>query len=342
MKRLRTVVVGAGRVFERYYLPCLEHGAGLDLVGIVEQNEERIAWLRRRLDVPVEALASTLLDRADCVLVLSSPVSHAALAIEALAAGKSVLVEKPMALTVPAALGVRDVARRARGILRVGFNRRFSRGFRALRDVLSRPGPEVEIRYTIVTPWRAWSPVTDYLGHVDRGGDVLSDVACHAIDLVPWLLRDEARGVAAVTGETNGDTSRVSFALELANAPAARCVVAHGAAYEEWISVRRGKKRWLATPAGIVGGSMPAPFLSALSHLERRADLVLAKVGGRWNASLESFNQMLQSFSRAASRRNESSPHDADAEAGLRVTRLVQACRDALQIREVLREIDEG
>jgi predicted dehydrogenase len=330
MKRLRTVVVGAGRVFERYYLPCLQHGDSLDLVGVAEPDEERAAWLRRRIDVPVETHLAAVLDRADCVLVLSPPGTHAALADEALAAGKNVLVEKPMALTVPAAIRVRDSARRAKGILRVGFNRRFSRGFRALRDVLSRPGPEAEILYTLVTSWRAWAPVTGYLGSSDHGGDVLTDVACHAIDLVPWLLREEARSVAGVTSERNGDSSRVTFALELASANTARCVVAHGDAYEEWISVRRGRKRWLATPAGIVGGSVPAPFLRALSAMERRADLVLSKAGSRWNASLESFNQMLRSFARASVGSN-GTPHDVDAEAGLRVTRLVEECRESLR-----------
>lgn len=330
MKRLRTVVVGAGRVFERYYLPCLESGGGLELVGIAEQDEERIAWLRQRLDVPVGPTLSPLLDGADCVLVLSSPASHAALASEALAAGKSVLVEKPMALTVPAAIGLRDVARQSKGVLRVGFNRRFARGFRALRDVLSRPGPEAEIRYTIVTPWRTWNPVTGYLGDREMGGDVLADVACHAIDLVPWLLREEANGVTEVRNERNGDTSRVSFALEFAGSPRARCTAAHGTAYEEWISVRRGRKRWLATPAGIVGGAIPVPVLKVFAGIERRADLVLSKAGARWNASLESFNQMLHSFARAASG-STASPGDVDADAGLRVTRLVEECRDALR-----------
>jgi hypothetical protein len=57
---------------------------------------------------------------------------------------------------------------------------------------------------------------------------------------------------------------------------------------------------------------------------------VLSKAGARWNASLESFNQMLLSFSRAAAGSHGSS-HDADAEAGLRVARLVEACRESLR-----------
>jgi predicted dehydrogenase len=329
MKRLRTVVAGAGKVFERYYLPCLVHGGALDIVGIAERDADRVAWLRRRLDVPVESSLLPLLDRADCVLVLTSPRSHAALASEALSAGRSVLVEKPMALTVPDAVALRDASKGSSGILRVGFNRRFTRGFRALRDVLWRPGPPPEVQYTITTPWRAWSPVTGYLGKADEGGDVLSDVACHAIDLVPWLLRDEAESVGGATAATNGEGSRVSFSLRFAGAREARCTVAHGDAYEEWISVRRGRKRWLATPAGLVGGAMPFPLLRALSAVERRADLVLSKTGMRWNASLESFHQMLRSFARAAS--GSGGPNDADAEAGLRVAWLVEECRESLR-----------
>ncbi|WP_394769201.1 Gfo/Idh/MocA family protein [Lacisediminihabitans sp.] len=67
------------------------------------------------------------------VSVCTPTPTHAAIAIEALRAGKSVLLEKPIALTIPEALAIRDEAARSPGVLMVAHVVRFFDGYRAIR-----------------------------------------------------------------------------------------------------------------------------------------------------------------------------------------------------------------
>jgi predicted dehydrogenase len=97
----------------------------------------------------------------DAVGVLTSPGSHAILALGAMQAGKAVYVEKPLALTVAECEQVAEEAERTRVTAMTGFHMRFHRLVAQAREKLSqgciaavqRCGSSGIARVAIVT-WR--------------------------------------------------------------------------------------------------------------------------------------------------------------------------------------------
>ncbi len=85
-----------------------------------------------------QSLDEVLADPEVDLVTLATPVAtHAALAQRALASGKHVLVEKPVAASVAEADALVSAAKTARGVLCVGHQRRFSSNQRAVEAVLA-------------------------------------------------------------------------------------------------------------------------------------------------------------------------------------------------------------
>ena len=130
---------------------------------------------------------------------------HADIALAALAAGKHVLVEKPLANTVGEAetLATAAAAARRRGIVSmVGFNYRRVPAIALARRMIAdgRLGEVREVRAAYLQDWLAdaAAPMTWRLRQDTAGSGALGDLASHVVDLLRFLLDDE---VASVTGD---------------------------------------------------------------------------------------------------------------------------------------------
>ncbi len=120
----------------------------------------------------------------DCLLIATRHGTHAALAAEALARGKAVFVEKPLALDGDELRTVREAYGRHGGRLMVGFNRRFSPFSRQARDWISRAGGPWVIDCRVnagFVPAESWVQDPE-----EGGGRILGEVG-HFIDLIQYL-----------------------------------------------------------------------------------------------------------------------------------------------------------
>ncbi|HYE15335.1 MAG TPA: bi-domain-containing oxidoreductase, partial [Pyrinomonadaceae bacterium] len=125
---VRIGLVGAGGYATAMLLPQFK-AAGAELVSIATASGVSALNVGRRFGF--ESCASTAEEviedpSVNLVVVATRHDSHARLARLALEAGKSVFVEKPLALSEEELEGVLGAARRSAGRLMVGFNRRFS------------------------------------------------------------------------------------------------------------------------------------------------------------------------------------------------------------------------
>ncbi|MFF9564012.1 Gfo/Idh/MocA family protein [Leifsonia sp. NPDC014704] len=144
---------------------------------------------RRRPDLPeapdarwATRLEEALDDPAVTIVSVCTPTpSHADLAIQALEAGRHVLLEKPIALTVEDAERVEAAAARARGTLMVAHVVRFFPGYAALAE---RVAAGAVGRPRVVRASRISSAPTgyDWLEDESRSGGMLVDFAIHDID----------------------------------------------------------------------------------------------------------------------------------------------------------------
>lgn len=115
--------------------------SGLALTALCDQSAQRRAMAgRANPGVRTYAKAGELLGDAavDVVIVSTPPDSHERWAHEAIAAGKHVVVEKPLALGAAEADGMLDAAAGAGRVLAVYQNRRFDPDFVALHRLVSR------------------------------------------------------------------------------------------------------------------------------------------------------------------------------------------------------------
>ena len=150
-------------------------------------------------------------DDIDIVDICAPGFMHAEIAIAALAAGKHVLVEKPLANTLAEAEAMTEAARkaRARGVQSmVGFNYRRVPALALARELIAegRIGTVRHVRAAYLQDWLADPefPMSWRLKREAAGSGALGDIASHAIDQVLFLLGDH---ITEVSGRTHTFTT---------------------------------------------------------------------------------------------------------------------------------------
>ena len=136
---LGVALVGGGAIAQMHHLPTLAERPDLfRVVALVDTNADVRAAVAARWHVPfATASVDDALARPDveAVLVLHGG-SHADTTIAALQAGKHVFVEKPLGYSPQEAERVAAVARGARGVLMVGYQKRYAPQWRAAKRAI--------------------------------------------------------------------------------------------------------------------------------------------------------------------------------------------------------------
>lgn len=144
-------------------------------------------------------------DDIDVVDIVTPGDSHAEIALAALAAGKHVLCEKPLANTVDEARRMADAAAEAaaRGIRSlVGFTYRRLPATTFARDLIAagRLGEIRQVRAEYLQDWLsdAEAPLTWRLQKDRAGSGALGDIGAHAVDLTEYLTGQRLTRVAGI------------------------------------------------------------------------------------------------------------------------------------------------
>lgn len=182
----RVGLMGGGRWAGMHRL-ALE-AVGAHLAGVLVRSQESAERLRQAWRVPVTTeLEAFLAWDMEAVVVASPNDLHATHAVAALAAGKHVLVEKPMATTVEDCDRMIAAARAAGRVLAVGHEMRVFRLFQAVRREASRLGPALHLDLRLWRrPYRAGSG--GWKRDPARLGSTILEEPIHYLDLARWLL----------------------------------------------------------------------------------------------------------------------------------------------------------
>lgn len=121
------------------------------------------------------------------VSVCTPTPTHKEIAIALLSAGKHVLLEKPIALTLADAEAVADAARRSSGSLMIAHVVRFFLGYQKLRSVSDSGelGTVLSVHARRFSPKPAWA---DWLGDASQSGGMLIDFSIHDFDQINLYL----------------------------------------------------------------------------------------------------------------------------------------------------------
>ena len=231
------VVVGTGFGC-RVHVPALRN-AGFDVVALVGRDAERTARRALRLGVPnaCTALAEALaLPDADAVTIATPPDTHATLTIEACAAGRHVICEKPFALDRHEATRMLDAATRAGVVHLVGHEFRWSPdravAARALRaGLIGDPRMFSLVQYVPLVADPSVRSVPPWWFDAERGGGWLGASGTHLVDqLRTWL--GEIHSVSAVlpTVSARADSAEDSLVVRVTMVGGAQGVLQQTAA----------------------------------------------------------------------------------------------------------------
>ncbi|HEX8636253.1 MAG TPA: Gfo/Idh/MocA family oxidoreductase [Pyrinomonadaceae bacterium] len=187
-------IIGSG--FARStQIPGFRACAGARIVAIASARRERAAAVAREFEIPfVGQDWREVVEHADVDLVsiVTPPATHLEMTLHALARGKAVLCEKPMAMNAGETEAMRRAAEAAGVLALVDHELRFLEGRRRMRELL-RSGEIGRVRHAAATyradsraqgAGRAW----DWWSDARVGGGALGAIGSHVVDGFHWLL----------------------------------------------------------------------------------------------------------------------------------------------------------
>lgn len=198
---VRFGLLGTGHWAATVHGPGLAAHPGVDLVAVWGRDASRVTALAGELGCSATTDLDALLGDVDAVAVALPPDVQAGLATRAAAAGRHLLLDKPVALDVPAAEALASSAAAAGVASVVFFTARFDPGLAPWWDQLRRGGWGVATYVEMGSIFGSGSPYAGSAWRRERGG--LWDVGPHALATVTVGL-GPVETVAAVAGP--GDT----------------------------------------------------------------------------------------------------------------------------------------
>jgi predicted dehydrogenase len=207
---VRVAVIGCGLVAQRSHLPAYQASDEADLVAVSSGRSEtartaaeqfgarkvHATWQKAVADPEVEA-----------VDICTPNALHAPIAIAAARAGKHVLVEKPMALSLDEADAMIAAAREAGVTLMVAHNLRFAPIYEQVKRIVAEGaiGMPLAARgvFMHAGPDEFWGATSDWFWQAETaGGGALIDMGIHMIDLLRWFIDRPVVEVTSMTSRT--------------------------------------------------------------------------------------------------------------------------------------------
>jgi myo-inositol 2-dehydrogenase/D-chiro-inositol 1-dehydrogenase len=191
-REVRVALVGAGRI-ARVHAEAYRSVARGRLVACTDPVAAAATALAGDYDLTVVPDLDTLLadPEIDAVLIASPNAVHADQVVRALAAGKHVFCQKPIALTLADADRVVAAASGISQVVQFGFMLRFTPPVPQLQARLA--GGELGSPITAQAAVFGWEPSADWFYDPASGGGVILDTAVHFADLLLWLLGPATR-----------------------------------------------------------------------------------------------------------------------------------------------------
>ena len=166
---------------------------GVELMAVASPTRRRREKFRTLFDVPhaFENWQDLINCDLDLICIASPPNLHREMALSAMASGKSVLCEKPMALTVEEALEMAAAARDFSSLALIGHELRFHPAVRRMKLMIESGeiGKLYEIRAVVTLASRNRPDLRySWWCEEEKGGGALNAIGSHLIDLARFLV----------------------------------------------------------------------------------------------------------------------------------------------------------
>ncbi len=199
---LRIGIAGVGHL-GKIHAKLWKEVEGVAVTGIYDANPAAADVVSNDLGVQCFENYSSFLNEVDALSIVTSTPSHYAIAMQAVVAGKHVLIEKPITTTTEQAEELIELAKIRNVKIQVGHIERFNPALLAAEPYLDDPRFFESHRMAQFQP---------------RGSDVavVLDLMIHDIDVILSLVKSpvksiDASGVAVVSEELDIANARIKF-----------------------------------------------------------------------------------------------------------------------------------
>lgn len=189
--KLRVGLYGAGRIAPKHIESILGDPSRFECSGFIEINDAVAQRVEKKYKIKRLEGSRELSKRSDIISILSESGKHRAHAVEIINYGKSVLIEKPMALTPKDCDAIIKAANEQNVRVFTVKQNRFNNAVSKARDIQNR---QILGSLMMVTGRVRWSRNASYYEQADwRGswkydGGVLANQAVHYLDLLSWFM----------------------------------------------------------------------------------------------------------------------------------------------------------
>ncbi len=325
-------IVGLGGI-ARFVARALEPAENARLVAVASRSVDKAAEFARSYGdaTPYGSYAAMLADpRVEVVYVATPNALHPPQTLAALEAGKHVLVEKPMALSVADAQAMVDRAREVKRLIGVGFHLRHHAVHREAKRLIE--SGEIGSVVFATSLWGSDAP--GLASQRERwqmqpelaGAGSIMGLGVHEIDLLRWLIGQE---VVEVTAMTDGPNE--TYPVEFLTAATLRFA---GGALAQLVSSRRlpngaNSVAVYGTSGRVDGEETLGMVPSGRLRLTRGAESTIRRVALR-----DAYLTEVEEFSRAV---EEGIPFHADGDDGVRSVAITVAILEAARSGRTIR-----
>jgi 1,5-anhydro-D-fructose reductase (1,5-anhydro-D-mannitol-forming) len=224
-------LIGASTVASQFMIHAIRAQPGNAVRWVISGDAARAAEYAAGHAIPRSGtdIAAALGDPAvGAVYISSTNEKHLTQAMAAIAAGKHVICEKPLAMTVGEAAGMVRAAEKAGVVFATNHHLRCSGSHQAVRDLIrsGRVGRVLSVRifHAVHLPeslqgWR--------INAADAGGGVVPDITVHDADVVRFLLGEDPVSVVAEVASSGMGQGVEDSAMSVWTMPSGAMVMTH-------------------------------------------------------------------------------------------------------------------
>ncbi len=197
MKKVKWGIIGAGGIADRRTMPGIELAENAEIYAVMEIDMTVAESLKdkykaaKAYDKEADLLADP---QVDAVYIASPVVYHKKQAMMAADAGKHILLEKPIALTVEEGQEVIDYCKEKGVLLATGFMMRYHAYHQAMKKLVDdgKLGQIVSCRAQL-TCWYPDIPGNWRQAKATSGGGALMDMGVHCLDLIQYITGSKTK-----------------------------------------------------------------------------------------------------------------------------------------------------
>ncbi len=192
----RLLIVGTGNIFKKHLSVINILQDKFEIAGIVEKNTKKIKKLQKQFSCKIFNNLESAIDTVDFNLgcILTDSGTHAEMVIKFLKANKSVIVEKPLAISLKDAEKIVQLEKKnKKNRVFVVKQNRFNNSIVKLKKVLNQKRLGKIFLASASVKWKRdinYYKSAKWRGTWKSDGGVLCNQAIHHIDLLQYLLGD--------------------------------------------------------------------------------------------------------------------------------------------------------